>query len=109
MCVPLLHPYVMLTGDRLDRMRRALEDNERVFFHPQDGLIAVWCGGATVNIYDGDTWEEVGMFTQSLAFSDDAELSEVENAVTVRLADRGYIREGRGSGTANPRTQVTER
>jgi hypothetical protein len=87
-------------------MRRALEDNERVFFHPDKGLIAVWCGGATVNIYDAATWEEVDMFTQSLAFRDDSTLSDVENAITVRLADRGFVREGRGSGT---RTQVTER
>ena len=102
-------PHAVMDVETRENMRRALEDNERVFFHPDKGLLAVWCGGATVNIYDAGTWEEVDMFTQSLAFRDDSNISEVENAVTVRLAERGFVREGRGSGTQTPRTHVTER
>jgi len=102
-------PHSVMDVQTRDNMRRALEDNERVFFHPEKALIAVWCGGATVNIYDPQTWEEVDMFTQSIAFRDDSTLEDVENAITVRLAERGFVREGRGSGVQSPRTTIKKR
>lgn len=99
----------MMDRETLTNFRRAFEDNERVWYHPDKGLLAIWYGGATVNIYEADTFQEVDMFTQSVAFRDDVELSTVENAIENRLAQRGFYREGRGSGVQTPRTEITER
>jgi hypothetical protein len=106
----MAHPIAATTmgEEKLRNFRRVFEDNERVWFHPNKGLIAVWYGGATVNIYDADTFEEVDMFTQSMAF-EDYELEKIETAIGVRLAQDGFIREGRGTAQNNHRTTVTER
>jgi len=100
---------VPIDSEQLQNFRRVFEDNERVWFHPQKGLLAVWYGGATVNIYRGDTYEEVDMFTQSLAFRDDASDSEVETAIGVRLAERGFVRKSRSSDSQTPKISIAER
>ncbi len=105
----MAHPIAATTmGDeKLQNFRRVFEDNERVWFHPNKALLAVWYGGATVNIYDADTFKEVDMFTQSMAFGDHT-MEKLETAINVRLAQDGFVREGR-SAEQNPRTTIMER
>jgi hypothetical protein len=105
----MAHPIAATTmgEEKLRNFRRVFEDNERVWFHPHNGQIAVWYGGATVNIYDAETFEEVDMFTQSMAFGDH-ELEKLETAIDIRLEQDGFVREGRDA-EQKPRTTITER
>lgn len=74
------------------RMRRALEQNERVYYHRHDSQIAVWHGGPQVTIYDSETWEEVNVFNVKTV---GRSMAEVENSVAINIARRGFDRCGR--------------
>jgi hypothetical protein len=95
---------VMLEREKAENMRRAFEGNERVYFH-ENGTLAVWYGGATVNIFDAETFEEVDMFTVTEGFRDST-ISETEEAVHRNLINEGFRREGRDNSTT---TQLTKK
>ena len=79
-------------GDHQEDVRRLLEGNERVWFHPNQRLLAVWHGGPQVTIADSHTFEERDVMTVK---THDRDLPEIEDAVSVKLAGRGFDRVGR--------------
>ena len=82
------------TSEHQRRVRRALEGNEGVWFHSSKERIAVWSGGATINIYDSRTWEQLNTRETGVAYrTNDTET--IRNAVEVTLGKRGYDRLGR--------------
>lgn len=64
---------------------RALEGNERVYFHPQNGHIAVWYGASQVRLFDPETWEPVDRLT----------VPSEPNGAEVKLTSLGFERQGR--------------
>lgn len=79
-------------GDHQEDVRRLLEGNERVWFHPNKPLLAVWHGGPQITIANSKTFEERDVITVKVH---DRDLSEIEDAVSVKLAGRGFDRVGR--------------
>ena len=79
-------------GDHQEDVRRLLEGNERVWFHPNKPLLAVWHGGPQITIADSRTFEERDVMTVK---THDRDLPEIEDAVSVKLAGRGFDRVGR--------------
>lgn len=73
-------------------VRNVLEGNERVWFHPSDDLLAVWHGGPQIQIVSSRTFEEQKVISVKTY---DRDLSEVEDAVAVKLWGRGFDRVGR--------------
>ncbi len=82
----------MTTSDHRQNVRRLLEGNERVWFHPHKDLLAVWHGGPQVTIASSRTFEDQKVIHVK---AHDRDLSEIEDAVTVKLAQRGFDRVGR--------------
>jgi hypothetical protein len=72
--------------------RRLFEGNERVWFHPNKPLLAVWHGGPQITIADSRTFEQAKVINVKAV---DRDLSEIEDAVSVKLASRGFDRVGR--------------
>jgi hypothetical protein len=79
-------------SDHQRNVRQILEGNERVWFHPRKDLLAVWHGGPQVQIVNSRTFENTDVITVKTY---NRELSEVEDAVVVKLAQRGFDRCGR--------------
>lgn len=69
------------------KVARALEGNERVFFDPHDGTLAVWYGSTRVEFYDSETWEK----------TDETYVPSDATAVEVNMAHDGFDRKGRGA------------
>jgi len=79
-------------SDHQQNVRQILEGNERVWFHPHDDLLAVWHGGPQISIVNSRTFEEMNVINVK---AHDRTMSEIEDAVTVKLASRGFDRVGR--------------
>lgn len=88
--------------DHQRRVRQVLEGNERVWFHPKKELLAVWYGGARIKIVNSQTYQEMEVVTVPTA---NREIHEIEDAVCVALARRGFDRVGR----AQDDTRVVQR
>jgi len=84
-----------------ERVRRALEGNERVYYHTEKPRIAVWHGGPQVTVYRSDTFEELQVFNVRVT---NRSVREIEDAVHVNATNRGFERTGRTMDN----TRVTE-
>lgn len=73
-------------------VRKALEGNERVWYHPTDEKLAVWHGGAQIIIVSSRTFEQMEMLTISAI---GRSFEQMEDEATVKLAQRGFERTGR--------------
>ena len=82
----------MAMSDHQRNVQRVLEGNERVWFHPHKDLLAVWHGGPQVTIVSSRTFEQMNVINVKTANRD---LSEIEDAVTVKVVGRGFDRVGR--------------
>lgn len=79
-------------SDHQRNVRQLLEGNERVWFHKHDDLLAVWHGGPQIVIASSRTFEELEVMNVR---SHNRDLSEIENAVSVKVVARGFDRVGR--------------
>lgn len=82
----------MTASDHQENVRRALEGNERVWFHPSEDKLAIWHGGPQVSIVSSRTFEDLDVLNVKVW---NRTTAEVEDAVTVKLAARGFDRCGR--------------
>ena len=73
-------------------VRRVLEGNERVWFHPHDDLIAVWHGGPQIQIVNSRTFDDVDVMNVRAT---GRTKTEIENAVSFKLTRLGFDRCGR--------------
>lgn len=80
-------------SDHQRRVRQILEGNERVWFHPFEDLLAVWHGGPQVSIVSSRTFEEMRCINVKTA---SRTLSEIEDAISVKLIGRGFVRDSMG-------------
>lgn len=81
----------MNRSEHQKNVQRALEGNERVWFHPEKEMLAVWKGGPRVHLVSSVSFKELDVFTVR-AYDD---MSKTEDAVCVELARRGFDRCGR--------------
>lgn len=88
-------------SDHQRNVRQVLEGNERVWFHPTDDLLAVWHGGPQILIVSSRTFEQLDVMNVKAAGRD---LSDIENSVNLKVANRGFDRRGR----ARKQTSVVE-
>lgn len=78
-------------SDHQKQVRKVLEGNERVWFHPEDEKLAIWYGGIYATIVDSRTFEEIDeIFLNSY----DRSTHENEKALVVSLTTRGFDRTG---------------
>lgn len=85
-------------------VQQALEGNERVYFHTDEPLIAVWYGGPQITLYDSLTWSEVTTLTVSAGYRD-VDVNGLEARVENRMAREGFDRNGR----TNDKTMLVSR
>jgi len=77
-------------------VQRALEGNERVWFHPHEDKIAVWYGGACISVYNSKTWDEFDeLSVKTIGGDGEKSIAEMEDSVVMKLAARGFDRVGR--------------
>lgn len=79
-------------SDHQVNVQQALEGNERVYFHPFEDKLAIWHGGPQITIVSSRTWEELDVINVKTAMRS---MSEIEDAVTVKVVGRGFDRVGR--------------
>jgi hypothetical protein len=91
-----------MVSEHQRNVQRTLEGNERVWFHPHEDLLAVWHGGPQITIVSSRTFEELEVMNVKTV---DRSLSEIEDAVSAKLASRGFDRTGRSRDS----TSVTSR
>lgn len=86
----------MEVTDHQRNVIRALEGNERVYYHESDNLIAVWHGGPQIQIFDSRSWENFNVVTVRTS---NKSQSQIEKRVEIKLRQMGYNRSGRYNGT----------
>jgi hypothetical protein len=82
----------MEPSEHQKQVRKVLEGNERVWFHPEKDRLAIWYGGLEVTIVDSCTFNEIDSLMLN---SYDRSIHENEDALVVELVSRGYDRVGR--------------
>jgi hypothetical protein len=72
-------------------VRRALEGNERVWFHPFEDKLAIWYGGPQITIVSSRTFEDLTVVNiRSVGRT----FEEMEVSAEVKVARRGFDRKG---------------